>query len=422
MYNKFIQNKALRAVGVKIQNFIGTDLRYLAKNGSLLFLGQVIVSIATLGLTWVLANYVDKELVGQYRFIISIQAVLSIIALSGMNTALSKSVAEGYDSSLGVAFRKKMQFGLYAGIASMLIGVCYLFADQETSLFWGFVALAVGFPLYEAGATVFSYLQGKKDFYKQSLYSTIVRVITIAITVVVCLMGANLAMLILVNFLVGGLLQLYIYRSVKKSFVQINSVEKIDPTFFSLSVHFTIMGVLFSVVSQLDRFILFQFFGAATLATYWIATTLPLEMQRMFNIIGSLSFPKFVGREKAVIQKTLPRKIFLATGVLTVVSICYIALAPSIFGIFFPQYVDSVGLSQVFALTTIFMPHLFIWQYFAAAGNKKILYVYHIADPVLQILLYIVLIPFLGVWGIVYATIGKNACLYIAGLLTLSKT
>ncbi len=77
MYNKLVQNKYIRNIGSKIQSIIGTDLRYLTKNGLLLLVGQLVVSFAVLGLTWVLANYVDKETVGQYRFILSIQVVLN---------------------------------------------------------------------------------------------------------------------------------------------------------------------------------------------------------------------------------------------------------------------------------------------------------------------------------------------------------
>ena len=67
------------------------------------------------------------------------------------------------------------------------------------------------------------------------------------------------------------------------------------------------------------------------------------------------------------------------------------------------------------------IPHMFVWQYYTAKRNVKVVYINNIADPVLQVVLYLILIPPFGIWGLVYAIFAKTALMNLLAWHVIKK-
>ena len=98
----------------------------------------------------------------------------------------------------------------------------------------------------------------------------------------------------------------------------------------------------------------------------------------------------------------------------------YILVAPFIFKTFYPQYLDSLIYSQVFALCLIFAPSLIFGAALVSQVKKKELYIYKFSSAGIRIILLTILIPIYGLWGAVFAAIITEASSFFI-LFYLSK-
>ena len=103
------------------------------------------------------------------------------------------------------------------------------------------------------------------------------------------------------------------------------------------------------------------------------------------------------------------RKLYwYSTVVLGAICIVYYFCAPYIFQIFLPQYQDADGISIVLMFGFGFIPYYMVWQIFSAKKNVPVLYYISIGEPIMVVVLYLVLIPFYGIWGIAVALVSKT--------------
>jgi O-antigen/teichoic acid export membrane protein len=174
-------------------------------------------------------------------------------------------------------------------------------------------------------------------------------------------------------------------------------------------------------LGQADKFIMYHFFGPVSLASYWIASTIPQEVGRVINASLQVAYPKFVKGNHEEVKPVLIKKIITLTWVLVGISCLYSIFAFPFFHIFFPQYVDQVWKSIVLMFGFAVVPHVFVWQYFTAKRNIKVVYINNTVDPILQVVLYIALVPFFGIWGFVYATVLKTVLMNILAWYVLKK-
>jgi len=145
---------------------------------------------------------------------------------------------------------------------------------------------------------------------------------------------------------------------------------------------------------------LWQFVGAAPLAIYAFAKGIPAQVNIAAQRIITLAFPKFAQRDYASIKKTLVHKMLLMFFLMLCVVAAYWIAAPYIFKIFFPQYMESVFYSQIFALTLLFFPQKFIGTAFQAHAKTRALYISTTVVPFARIIFALILIPLYGIPGV----------------------
>jgi O-antigen/teichoic acid export membrane protein len=173
---------------------------------------------------------------------------------------------------------------------------------------------------------------------------------------------------------------------------------------------------------QADKFILYHFFGPAALASYWIASTIPQEVGRVISTVGQVAYPKFVKVDTENARRVFPRRFLMSVLILFGISLLYAVVAYPFFSFFFPAYIGEVSKSIVLMFAFAIIPHYFVWGYFSAKGRHKIIYLSNTLEPVLQISLYVALIPLFGIWGLVYSMLIKMVLMNTVAWYVLKKS
>ncbi len=414
------------------RNFLQLDLRYFFRNSFYNILAYAISIVCTLLITYLIANKISSNDTGIYRYIYSWYGIISGVMLSGITTSLTISIAKGYNSLRSAFFYKA--FCSIFGVCASLVVAGYYFYNDNSTLSIGFILLGLSIPLLELSGLYSSYLQGREDFKKASTLTIFNKISTLLLMLIFIyiLHYTNSHSLLISNvFLVGITQTVYVYSLAKKDKERQNipakHLNKKDPTLLPYAIHLTLMGVIFTIGQQADKLILFSMFGSTTLAAYWIATTIPLEAQRFIAQITTIYIPKLVRADTGslVFKKKFIRTVLIATMILCIGCGLYWISAPMIFSYLFPKYIAYTFISQIFFLNIILIPSIFSWSFFLLQGNIKKTYLYHVADPLIQISLYVVFIILFGsttVMPIIYAILAKNVIMAILGLTLFINT
>lgn len=409
--------------------YLKLDLEYLFKNSFYNLFSYVISIFATLAITYIIANNIEEHYVGIYRYIFSWYGIIASLMLSGISTSLMISIAHGHNS-LKQALKYKAYFSSIGIVFTLIIGAYYLY-KLNTTLAVGFFLLSISIPLIEISGLYISYLQGKKDFKNSSKFVTISKIsnLLFLILFIFILNLKNSNTIIISSLFCVGIIQsfysIYLYKNNKHRDNSNVDNKDNDHKMFKYSIHLTIMGIILTLGQQADKFILFTVFGSTALASYWIATTIPLEAQRFISQILSIYIPKLVKSDSKNInfKNKFLRLMFISSLGLLLLSFIFYITAPLIFKFLFPTYIKYISLSTVFFLNIIFTPFLFLWSFFLAQNDLKKSYLFHILDPIMQIILYLIFVYLLklDVIGLVYAVLIKNAIMSLIAVILFIK-
>jgi len=383
------------------QKYTKTDMIYLARGGFWLTLGQAISSISSFLLAIAFANLLPKETYGTYKYILSIASILAIPTLSGMGTAVTQAVARGYEGSLIPALKTKIRWGLLGGLASLILAGYYFYQGNAT-LTISFLISAVFLPFMDSFGIYDSLLQGRKLFDISTKYFIISQIIAIASLIAVLFFTKNLFLILFTYFASWTLMRFIFFKITLKKFSPNPSQ---DPQTISYGKHLSLMGIIGTIASYLDRLLIFHYLGAAEVAIYSIAIAPPEQIKSLFKSIGTLALPKFAPKSKEEIQKTTIEKTLKLALAVTGITAIYIIATPLIYKIFFPRYTESILFSQIFAISLITIPLLIPYSALQARASKKELYLFTTFSSIFQIIALLIGIYFYGLMGIIIARI-----------------
>lgn len=396
------------------------DSHYFVKNSLWLLMGQVMMSLAALLATVFLANFVSQQNLGDYRMIIAIYVTLTFFALPGVGLALMRSIANGNDGAMKEAIKIKTKFSILSIVIGMLLA--FYFGIYRENIYFGLSILiaTLCLPLIENFSLYTSFLLGKHDFKYSSFNAGLVKLFSAISVIFASYFYPTVVILVAAFYLSQVIVTFLQYKILLKKFPIQNN--KKDEEMFPYAKHITYAGIFSMLFGQADKFILYHFFGPVVLAKFWIASTIPQEISRVIGTVSKVVFPKFVKMEhNHTTKKLLFKKFWLLTIFLILLSLMYSLIAYPFFDLFFPQYIDEVPKSIVLMFAFAVTPSMLIWHYYTAKNNIKVIYINSMVDPVLQVTLYIILIPLLGVWGLVYGIFIKTVIMNVLAWHVFSK-
>jgi len=381
------------------ERYTKTDMVYLAKGGSALSFGYVVSMIVGLLFAIGLANFLPKDVYGQYSFVLSLAGIIGAFTITGLGTATTRAVAQGYEGTLHKSFLSYMRWGALTFLISSA-GALYYYINENYTLALSLLIVGSLSPIAASSSLYNAYLTGKKKFTTKAIYNVIQNILPPIAILSVAYVSENVVYIILTYFLstalIGGLLYVRTLQAFKPN------KETNDET-IGYAKHLSLMDILGSISLHIDKVLVFHYLGAVQLAIYTFAITVPRRLQSFNKILKTLVFPKIAEQSLESIRKNIAQKAFLLFLGAIGITAAYIFAAPYIFTYLFPQYTDSIIYSQFFALTLLFFPSMLYNQTLLAHMRKKELYIIKISAPILRIVLLLILLPLYGIWGAISA-------------------
>lgn len=393
------------------EKYTKTDMVYLAHGGFWLTLNQAISSISGFILSIAFANLLPKEIYGNYKYILSVAGLLSVFTLPGINTSITRAVAQGLEGSIFPALKTKIRWGLLGSLVSLILAA-YYYVNSNHDFTIAFLIMAVFLPFMESFYIYDGILAGKKKFKYVSQYGIISQLFALIVTVVIIFLTQEIFLIVLAYFASWALMRYVSFRLTIRRF-ELNCLEDIEVIRYGK--HLSLMGALSMISSQIDKIIIFHFLGAIQLAVYSMAIVMPQQIKMINKIASTIMLPKLSARSIPEIKSVMPRRVLLFFLVSILITAAYILATPLLFNTLFPAYTEAVKYSQIFSITIIFLPRILFHQTLLAHKFQKELYTLQTIIPLVRISLLATLTPFFGIIGVLFA-------IFIAEILNLVMT
>ncbi len=337
------------------EKYTGTDMVYLAGNGSWILLAQGVASVSAFVVTVLLTNLLPKEIFGQYRFILSVIPILAIFTLPGIGAALTRSIARSADTNLHIIVKTKIKFGLLGSLSALLCALYYFYKDNEL-LAYAFLVSSVFIPFFETFFIYSFYYKGLQNFKTPAIYESVSRILQTLIMIAAVLLTKDIIALIAAFFIGQIVTRFFFYfRTLRSETYLTNLIFKnkneIEDDTIEYGKKLSVIGIAGTIANNMDKLLVWHFLGAEALAVYVAAFAIPSQLIRIFGYMATLVEAKFASRhwnsQETILFIT---KLIKIAVVMVVPVILYILLAPTIFKIIFPKYMDAVYVTQVLAL------------------------------------------------------------------------
>lgn len=403
----------------RTEPFLRTDTAYLASGSFWLTLGQIVGTLAGLALTLVFGNLVSKEVFGTYKYVLSLAGLFGSIALTGMGSAVTQAVARGFDGALRDGVHAYIRWSMPSSLITFAAGAYYLFKNNDT-LGLSLLVVAVGSFLLGAFNLYTSFLHGKKDFRRNTLYGFFISSIPPAALIALMFAGfRDLVPLFVLVYYVAMVAPAMFFHA--RTTAVYKPSGRTDPDTIPYAVHLSAINILGRAAAFIDKVLVFQFLGAAPLAVYTFASA-PAQYVLKFNgVFRTLALPKLAARDLPTLKATLPRKIVIHFLVALVALAFYELLVPPFFRLLLPQYTEAIPYALVLGLTILSAPGVWLGQTLIAHMKKRAIYIMNTVHPIIKLGLFIALIPLWGIWGMVAASIISGFLGFIIAAFIFSR-
>jgi len=376
------------------------DILIQVKNGLYLFSSNILSLAFLFILPYVFGNYASKELYGQYNYVLSILGFLAAFTLTGMNEAIIQAIAKGKEGVFVQGTKERVKWSILGSFSLVIIGAYYVIKDSP-NLGLALIIAAIIFPFYNGLQTYTAMFTGKCQFNKLSQYRAIGTIIPVVVIATIVYCTNNLIMIITAYLVSTALFNIiFFYLAIKK--IENNDM---DSNSISFGKHMTFIAVISDISLYVDKIILGHYLDFEAIAVYSFAISMPEQVKSFSHIISTLILPKLSIMEEKQIKKIM-RKRFLQLMALCIgMIIVYWYIAPVVFHIFFPNYMDSVYYSKIYMVSFITLPSVLLATTFKAKIKTKELYIFNIVSSISQLVLLFVLVPTMGIMGAILSRV-----------------
>ncbi len=390
---------------LQLKKLIRFDTNYVLKSGSWLMFGYVFTVLSILATSYVFANYLSPTVYGEYKYLLTIGVLLTSLSLTGLTAAVTQGTAKKIPGFFTCATKLGLRYELSITLLALL-GSGYYFINNDTGLALGFLAIAIFQPLFNNSNLIFSYLQGKEAF-QASTFAHIFKMTITGIAIVLSALFFEDPLLLLLTYLISNILVNYAVRY----FAGVptandgNLDSKEVARLIRYAKHTSMRNIFTNIANQADKIIIFQNLTAADLAIYSFAIALPEQFKSITKSINTLLLPRFARHAPKNVRGQMLYKTAIYSLFLLVLVTLYILIAPTIFRFLFPDYLESVYLSQLFSLTTFFAIAGLPTSALQSQMSNQNLYKLEVTVSIAQTLFVLVFFTLFGLIGVIWARI-----------------
>jgi O-antigen/teichoic acid export membrane protein len=397
---------------------IPLDVEYYAYNGAWLLFANLTIGFTGLLLMVLLTRYLSQSDFGKYSLFTSIIGVMIIFSLTGMFNTVWQLTAQGYKNVLEQSIKMRFKTS-FLGSLALLIVAAYFFYRSDS--IWFIYVIAAGmFPYLYSYDGVVPYLCGISDFRKVAVYKIISASIPSLLILLVLFFTRNVYYVILSFCLVNTLVYVLLFKSVSqkkpetKKALSERKKEELNKKILYYGKHFTIVSLISTIYNYVDKIITSYFLGYVALATYSVASMIPNELERESKVLYELLLSKFTKKQDLKINMILPY-VFL---IMAATAFCMYIISfflPWVIQVFFTsKYLDSLPYMRILLISVVlWIPSLVLRTFLESKMQVKQLYIFNNVVAALGIIMYLVLVPFFGLEGLVIANVINQALTFI---------
>lgn len=386
------------------ERYTGTDMVYLAQSAWWTNLSVVLTSLFAFGISIAFANLVPRDEFGVYQYLLSLSTIVGALTMTGMNSAVTQAVARGHEGVLRSSVRLQLRLAILPFLLGIGIAAYYLL-NGNGSIAFGIGLIAILTPITNAFNTYAAYLNGKHDFKRIFYGITLTNAAYYGSILMAILLAPHALVLITVNVAVNAVVAAWLYAHTLRLY-QPGSTD--DPETLSYGTHLSVMNVLDILVAQADSVLIFHFLGAVPLAIYNFACAIPERIGGLFKFLVFAGLPKFAQSTPQEIAPMLIGKTLRAMFAGLVMALAYIAIAPLLFHLLFPKYLDALPYTEVYAIIIAVTAGSLPFTALLSQRLQTELYIYKIAGPLLHLVLQVSFLLTWGLMGILVARLLSN--------------
>ncbi|MEK7148088.1 MAG: oligosaccharide flippase family protein [Patescibacteria group bacterium] len=392
----------------RAERILKLDTTYIARGSVWMTLSFVIGTLASLVTMVAYGNLLSRETYGTYNYLLSLGASLSFLTLSGTGFGVLRAVARGYENVVPVALRLQLKYNLIA--VATVLSVAIYYGYKGNMLFaYSLLLLAVAYPLAEAFHIYVQVLNGRKRFDLLTKLTSIITLIGTVATVATLLATQSILILIAVYAATSLLPSVFLYWYVTKDIDKTSPDEEQIREMRRTAFHITGAGLVGTAAQYIDKILLFQVAGPAALAVYGFATAGPDRLRSFLKNAMSITLPRLAQSSLEQIRQVVYKRIALSMLFGFGVALIYWFLAPYLFKLLLPRYLDAILYTQVLALSLIAAPVvIYVGSIFAGQNMLRGNYALSIGTQIIRITLFVILGWKWQIWGLVFAYLSAS--------------
>lgn len=402
-FMKSFQNRVVQFLRWS-EKYTKTDMLYLTKGGFWLSIGSFISGATSFILSLAFANLLPQTAYGVYKYVLSLASTVNSFTLTGFETAVIEAVARGKEGVLRQAFWRNLKWSIPASIGATVVGL-YYFLNGNSTLGISLFLIAIVQPLTTSAALAAAFLNGKKAFRVTTGYYAVNNILPAAALLAVMSVSSSALHVILTYFLANLVSAVGLYWYVNYQF---SPHDEHDESAITYGKHLSVMNVISNVADNLDKILAFQLLGAAPLAIYSFALALPSQSKLITKALSTLMFPKFAERSPEELRRGMGEKILRFFLLGAIMAIGYILVAPYIFRLIYPQYMEAVFLSQLYAISFLAMAASPMGLYLSAKRRIRAQYLINVTMSIFQVLAVLIGIVTAGLLGLILSRIAAR--------------
>ncbi|MBI5376673.1 MAG: hypothetical protein HZA77_14660 [Candidatus Schekmanbacteria bacterium] len=376
----------------------------IVEGGSYLIASRIFSVVTGVVLVVAFTNLADKELFGSFRYFITILGVLSPFSLPEINTAIIRTVAAGKGKAYINGTRTRLKAGVVTALIAAVTGGVFYKLRWNADIGIALIFASPFLPLYFALDSAFSYLNGRSLFRSLAFFRAAFALVTFSFAFAgIYFFSANIEVVCV--FYVASASVFYFFctlyvRRLSRSYVQ----GEDDGGVVRLGTHLSVRSAIASVEEKLDTLFIGSFFSMTQLAVFSVGRLFNDQMGEFSRIIQTLLLPGF-SREKEARRTSTVKLIIVATSLFAVMALIIIIVIPWIVPLLFTSaYSESIRYAKFFCiLQVIGVSGGIIEAEFVSQERIKELYLVKIAVPIAYFAVFLILVPYFGMDGIIYA-------------------
>lgn len=344
-------------------------LTYIIKNGSWVFVGNVLLAVFAFITTAILAHILPKETFGTYRFLLTVIPLLAVFTLPDMGVSITRAVAKNLPVDILEVVKEKVKFGFFASILSLSAAGFYFWQDNE-DLARLFIITAFFIPLFDVFLVYTNALYGRKKFKQATVYLVASRLMAMLIMIATAFLTKNILLIALAYFIGQVTVQTFWFFKVRKK--EGFNIPRTDNSILEYGKHLTVIGAIAVIVASLDKLVVWHYFGAEALALYTVALLVAWEGGRMIESLSVVLLPFFSEAKDHGHLKSLIQHLPLLVTILLLGSIITVFLMPYLLNAFFPNYTAALNLARISCILLILLPlNSSLYRYLVAVMSKR---------------------------------------------------